>query len=458
VKTPISIYRQEPSGRKLHYGLDPRQLVPGLPPLAGTHDAAFYRWTNQTGLVKAWNFFFQRMTSGGRWFAGATLAFFLIAAGSTLETQSYVPLCYAAALWLLAGIMMWWWRPRAGVQVRQAERVCVGEILPLEVQVSNNGRLTLHEARLLPHRLPPPFAAVPPSGVALEPLAPKASVTATVGVRATKRGVYTMRGVRVETAFPFGLLYAPRACNDARPLLVYPQFTPLQRLEIPTGRRHHPGGVALAATRGDSFEFWGNREWRQGDTLRDIDWRATARLRRPLEKPVVREYREEFLLRVAVVLDTQVPAGHKAENENFERAVSLCAACGDYMARQDYLVDIFAAGPQLYHLTTGRSLAYLDQILDILACVEPTEHAPFEQLEPEIAEHLGQITTVICVFLDWTMQRRAFVQHLLEQGVAVKVIIARDGACTFDPLSDSDVIGPVPVLSRADYERGVDEL
>jgi uncharacterized protein (DUF58 family) len=246
--------------------------------------------------------------------------------------------------------------------------------------------------------------------------------------------------------------------REQRPLLVYPQFTPLRRLEIPTGRRHHPGGVALAATRGDSFEYWGNREWRQGDTLRDIDWRATARLRRPLEKPVVREYREEFLLRVAVVLDTQVSPGDGAESDNFERAVSMCAACGDYMARQDHLVDIFAAGPQLYHLTAGRSLAYLDQILDILAHVEPTEYAPFEQLEPEIAVHLGQITTVICVFLDWTAQRRAFVQHLLEQGAAVKVIVVRDGNCSVDPLSDADVLGPVPVLSRADYERGVDEL
>jgi hypothetical protein len=49
-------------------------------------------------------------------------------------------------------------------------------------------------------------------------------------------------------------------------------------------------------------------------------------------------------------------------------------------------------------------------------------------------------------------------QHLLEQGAAVKVIVVRDGNCSVDPLSDADVLGSVPVLSRADYERGVDEL
>jgi uncharacterized protein (DUF58 family) len=456
--SPTSIYRQQPSGRRLHYGLDPRQLEPRLPPWTGLHDAAYYRWTNQTGLVKVWNFFVQRMTAGGRWFALATLAFFLLASGSILETQVYVPLCYAAGLWLWALAAMWWFRPRAVIKTRYAERVCVGETLPIEIEVENRGRRAALDWRVLPHRLPPPIQVVSPLGAAVPELRAGEKTRVTLGLQATRRGVYTLRGFRVETSFPFGVLNASQRHEEARPLLVYPRFTPLQRLSIPTGRRHHPGGVTLAATRGDSFEFWGNREWRQGDTLRDIDWRATARLRRPLEKPIVREYREEFLLRVAVVLDTQVAPGNREENANFERAVSLCASCGDFMARQDYLVDIFAAGPTLYHLAAGRSLAYLDQILDILACVEPTQQTPFEQLEPEIKEHLSQITTVICVFLDWTMQRRAFVQHLVEQGAAVKVIIARNGRCTFDPLADADVLGAVPVINAETFERGVDEL
>ena len=79
------------------------------------------------------------------------------------------------------------------------------------------------------------------------------------------------------------------------------------------------------------------------------------------------------MLRAAVILDTHVPGGlgraAQERRDAFERAVSVAAAVSDFMARQDYLVDIFAAGPNLYHLTAGRSLAYLDQILDILACV-----------------------------------------------------------------------------------------
>jgi uncharacterized protein (DUF58 family) len=264
-----------------------------------------------------------------------------------------------------------------------------------------------------------------------------------------------LRGYRVETDFPFGILLATRTFQDEKWLLVYPNFTRLLRLQLPTGRKHHPGGVALAATHGDSFEFFGNREFREGDSIRNIDWRATARL----NKPIVREYREEYFLRVAVILDTHVPDDNKAAmDEAFERAVSTCAAVSDYMAQQEYLVDIFAAGPNLYHLTAGRSLAYLDQILDILACVDSSSAEPFETLEPEIFEHLMQITTVICVFLDWDENRRDFVHRLSRQGAAVKVIVVRDTSCALDPTADGDMLGEVPVISSEMFAAGVEQL
>lgn len=170
------------------------------------------------------------------------------------------------------------------------------------------------------------------------------------------------------------------------------------------------------------------------------------------------------MLRVAVLLDTHIPAKlprkvAERRRESFERAVEVAAAVSDYMAREDYLVDLFAAGPNLYHLTAGRSLAYLDQILDILACVEENPAQPFDTLEPQIAELLSRISTVICVLLDWDEPRRAFVQRLQEQGVAVKVIILRDDPCTLDPNEDPELAGAMtPVLGKADYEQGIDEL
>jgi len=184
--------------------------------------------------------------------------------------------------------------------------------------------------------------------------------------------------------------------------------------------------VALTSHLGDSFEFLGNREFRQGDNIRDIDWRATAR--QPLGQPIVREWREEYFFRVGVVLDTHLPkrarpAEARARRDAFERAVSATAAVADYLARNQYIVDIFAAGPTLYHLTAGRGAAYLEQILDILACIEHTHDEPLEKVEPELLAMLGSLTSIICVFTRYDDRRREFVRMLRESGAGVKVIL-----------------------------------
>jgi uncharacterized protein (DUF58 family) len=173
---------------------------------------------------------------------------------------------------------------------------------------------------------------------------------------------------------------------------------------------------------------------------------------------VVREYREEYLLRVAVILDTHVPDDARAEQrEALEQAISLCAAVSDYMARADYLVDLFAAGPTLYHLLAGRSLASLDQILDILACVEASAEAPFAVLEPELMLHLAQITVIVCLFLDWDEARQAFVARLMREGAGIRVIVVRDGDCTLDPRI-ADLPGGITQISAAQFTAGITEL
>ncbi len=418
-----------------------------------THDIAQHPLFRGELSRWVWRFTTHRVTRAGRWFFWPTLA--LAALGSTtLVLQTYVVFIYAAALWAVALLTALCLPPRVRVQSSHADRLCAGETLPIDVHIEQQGRFPGVDLQVLPSGLPLGLRAEPPEGVAVPSLRPGEQARLRLGLYAARRGVYTLQGYRVESDFPFGLFNAYRIHLSPRALLVYPRFTPLLELSLPQGYRYNPGGVALKARQGDSFELLGNREYRDGDDIRNIDWRATARL----QTAILREYTQEYFLRVGVVLDTHVPQHAEAPVQmNFERAVSLCAAVSAFMARQEYLVDIFAAGPRLYHLTAGQSLTYLDEILDILACVESNPHEPFTHLEPEITQVLGKITLVICVLLDWNEARHQFVERLAMHGVAVKVIIARDTPCTLDPRT-VPWPGGMPVVSGADFDAGVEVL
>jgi len=433
-------------------------LVWTLPSFSPARDTRGHPAFNSIVMRMLWRFYTWRLTQAGRWFLWPTFGFFAYTSAS-LDYYAFVPLCYACAIWLVACIAAVLYRPRVKLEVRHSDRVCAGEILPIDVDVNWPGSQPRVDLYILPHRLQDEVDAEPQDGMLIPEPGEDGRSRVRTGLRCRKRGVYKLLGLRVETDFPFGLCRSSRTHPDERSLLVYPHFHPLARMDLPMGRRYQPGGVALLSVVGESVEYVGNREYRYGDNLRDIDWRATARL----DHLIVREYREEYLLRVAVVLDTFVPNAGKPkcderDLENFERAVSMCAAVGDFLARQDYVVDIFAAGPHLYHLTAGRSLAYLDQILDILACLKVGDAEPFELVEPELCENLSRISSVICVFLNWDKQRRDFVERLRRQGVGVKVVIIRDKACAENPSEDESVPGGLAHFSAQDFARGVQEL
>ena len=444
----------ENSFRSLHSRkYTPLTLNMHLPPLNGftpTKDIRYHPIFQGILFPWVWRVYTQRLTRVGHYFLAATFVS-LAFASLSLDQQWYVASTYAFGLWAVAFVAMYRQRPHARLRATHAGRIGAGETLPVEITLEASDRRGIGWT-LLPDRLPPAIDAVPPEGVGLPVLTAGETARVRLGLLCRKRGAYRLRGFRVETAYPLGLMVAQQVFPEAESLLVYPRFSPLARLEVPASRRYQPGEVALASHLGDSLEFIGNRDYREGDPIRSIDWRATARLNRP----VVREYREEYMLRAAVIMDTHAPppAPGLPPPPAFERAVSTAAAVSDYMARSEYLVDLFAAGPDLHRLTTGHGTAYLDDILDLLACVDASDAEDFATLEQALLEFLSQITLVVCVLLDWDAVREGFVERLREQGAGVKVVIVRDQPCTLPPPEGRDVT----VLTSAQVDGGVEAI
>jgi len=443
--------RREPRAKK-HASLLSQTVE--MPSFSAAKDTRGHSLFRSFGGRWVWRLFIGRMTSAGRWMLIPTVFLFAYASTS-LTMQAYIPFCYVSALWALALIAPLFFKPRVKLTVQHAQHVVAGEIMPVEVEIEQLGWIGGHDLHVLPQQLPASIDAVETDGVPLPVLKKGERVRVVLRLICSHRGAFSMNGFRAETDFPFGMWRSYRVFERQRRLIVYPRFEPLERIDLPSSRRYQPGGVALAATIGESVEFVGNREYRAGDNIRDIDWRASARL----NKPIVREYREEYLLRVAVVLDTQLPKfPSDVERQAFESAISVCASVSDWLARKEYVVDILAAGPDLYHLQAGRHLAFIDQILDILACVDSGPNDGFDRIEPELGQNLASIGAVICVFLDWDAARQKFAHTIRDLGAAMKIIIVRNAPCTLDPFTDEARLGSVHVVTSEEVTRGIDVI
>jgi len=237
-----------------------------------------------------------------------------------------------------------------------------------------------------------------------------------------QRGWYQIPDALVYTSFPFHLRRTGEVFHRVGTVTVWPFFHPLRLVSLPLRSRHQPGGLAFGASCGDSPEYIGNREYRPGDPTRRIDFRSWARLARP----VVREYQEEYYCRVGLVLDAFVgPRRHRRSFPELEAAVSLTAAVAEATCYGEYVVDLFAAGADIYTFRAGRSIGQFEQILDILACLQGCHQDPLEKILPLLAEELSRMSAVIFIFLQWNQLRRSLVRIAEEAGCLTRVVLIR---------------------------------
>jgi uncharacterized protein (DUF58 family) len=394
-------------------------------------------------------------TPGGRLILLFLCPISLIAAGYTLPFSLYYVAFFLFALAAIDGVIGRFLLPRLQIERLTGLRCAAGATIQARARVTNTGRWPAYDLAIREEAKPARFEL--PAEVPLHPcLLPGESVVLSAPFRPARRGAYELVGPTVLSAFPFGLYFNKRSGKQPERLLVTPSFVPLDAIRIPAGTRHQPGGMELVSQVGESMEFVGNREYRSGDRLRDIHHMAWARVGRP----VVREFQQEYLTRIALAVDTYSGSKNPSAKEikALEAAISLAASVADALSRQEYVIDLFAAGPELYHFQAGRHLAFLDDVLDVLACIEGCPEDPFPKLGPAVAESLAQISTAVVVFLDWDETRRDFVRMLHDSGVQTLVMVVRDGDPSLDPAGFTTASGPVRTFTTDEVEAGVGSL
>lgn len=386
-----------------------------------------------------------RLTARGRY-----LLWVLVAVGAmgldTMITRVYV--VFAIGLGLLLAAAMF--AERRGPRVRflggPPLRATAGT--PVDFSLGLEG-LEGRAYRDLSVSLPPaPGLAFTPSEVPMAVDADKPAL-ARVTLQPARRGRYELPGPRARRVDPLGLIGTRFTAWPDQVLLVYPRFFTMERFDIPLGRRHQPGGIPLSSNTGDSVEFTGTRDYREGDPIRSIHWKSWARR----GQPVVKEYQEEYFCHIAIILDTFLPG--KTSTAAFEASISMVASIADFFSRSEYVVDILAAGPDVYQVSAGRSLAYLENILDVLACLDPCPDPPFETIGPALFDRLGQVSTVVAILQDWDPARREFLQRVRASGTAVRAIVVHDGRTTEDWRAAAEEIGEVSQMSPDDVERAL---
>jgi uncharacterized protein (DUF58 family) len=325
-----------------------------------------------------------RLTAFGRSVLVLSLAgLVLTLAGSLFDGLEVLPVAPALALLALATAPLLAWLQMRGVQVGAppGRTVFVGEPFELKPVLENRARwFAAHDLVLgvgdgVRGRMRP---------VGYLPcLAPQSTRSGRCAWRLPRRGPVSECTLTVMSSFPFGLVERRLVFTLPTELLALPRLGTLREL----GSLLQPAAGARrrrTATRQGHEEFFGLRDWREGESPRLVHWKTSARRGRP----VVRELEGEDRPPVRIVLSGFVPppaangalsalATHERgrPHAGFERAVGLTATLVEHLLRRRYRVSLAFAGDRPWERDLPVTRGALLSALADLARVQPLVRA-----------------------------------------------------------------------------------
>ena len=211
-------------------------------------------------------------------------------------------LVLALLLATVADIMMLWHRRAISAERKLSSRFSNGDDNPVTISVESKYPFPVHLDVIdeLPFQFQQRDFRSLISGDAVSRLSPLTSCAIPYSLRPTHRGVYSFGHVLVFVSTRLGLVERRYRCASPCDVSVYPSYQKLHQYELMAiSQNLQEPGIKRIRRIGNNTEFEHIRDYLKGDDYRTVNWRATARLSRPM----VNVYQDERSQQIFSVID-----------------------------------------------------------------------------------------------------------------------------------------------------------
>lgn len=369
------------------------------------------------------------------WILGYTIA------GRPMYLLAYGVLA-ALGLVLLAGRRP---LPLVGERGGLRARLMEGEQVEVAIALSAGRRLS---NVILEERLPPLLGD--PARVAIGTVESGDAVEHGYQLTAWRRGAYEVGPLLARWGDPFGLSERRLVLAEPYKLIVHPRVEPVTDRPLTRLWEDPPRRPPVSRPWPMGLEFYGMRDYRRGDDIRRIVWRAYGRTGRLM----VREAEQGITDKVVIVLDQDVRTHSRGPvSDSFEAGVRVAASLGAHHLREGYGVTLEGTSGRLCGpVRAGQARI---ELLDALASVERAP-APLSRALTQLARTIPADAHVAVITPLLDAEAAASLRLLTRRGRSVIVAAlmwTEDAVDTLGTASTLGVtvveVGPNTPLTRA---------
>jgi uncharacterized protein (DUF58 family) len=196
-------------------------------------------------------------------------------------------------------------------------------------------------------------------------------------LRPVTRGEWAFAPAQILLESPHGLWRRDDRLGESETVRIVPNFAVIaQDIRLTTDRREALLGIHRRRRRGEGQTFLQLREYRIGDSLRQIDWKATARTR----KLIARDYQDERNQTVLFLLDCgRRMRAQDDELSHFDHALNAMILLAYVALRQGDAIGLHTFGGERRWLAPrsgpGMLTTLINGVYDLQPGLEPPDYA-----------------------------------------------------------------------------------
>lgn len=356
-----------------------------------------------------------------------TLVLLVIAA--LLRSEIFFYLLYvligfqvAAWLWVRTAVRRLNWRREL------PEAAFPGEAIPISLRVENRSLLPV--PWLMLYESLPPTLHPPPGIRRVLALKPKTERNVTYTVQASRRGLYTIGPLRLQTGDVFGMREQPLAGGAVDTLTIFPEVVPLPELGLPAAL---PFGAQPFAQSlfSDPARPIGVRAYQPGDPPRQVDWKSSARV----GTLQVRRHEPAIARTTLIALAfSRSEYSVRYVYDALERAIVAAASiAADLAARRQPVglctsgVDPLAQGPAAA-IAPAYGRGHIIELLKLLGRLDVAAEGDVDALLHTTAADLGWGATVVIIGVGIGVERLERLIALRRRGLQIALVLVEGAA------------------------------
>ncbi len=203
-------------------------------------------------------------------------------------------------------------------------------------------------------------------------LAPDTEVELPYRVQPVERGLFQFLPTHILVKSPLGLWWRSCRSGEASEVRVYPNFQAVAGYALlATNQRLTQIGIHRRQRRGEGREFHQMREFVQGDSMRQIDWKASSRMR----KLISREFEDARDQQVVFLLDCgQTMRSQDGDLSHFDHALNAVLLMTHVALRHGDAVGLMTFSGDHRWLSARKGKAQMNLILNKTFDIQPSLH------------------------------------------------------------------------------------